>query len=159
MPGDVRVERAGLNPAGLGSSIPSTSPSLLFFISNTVCALYPSLMYLWAKLISGRRWLKANGTAPEMNLISCLQSDVQKLSLGAEIYLSCLSQAEMGVSAEVCRGSANSQSLPLAKKFKKIKKKLLKCWNWRGSTPFLLLKRKGTLLFPGAACNFLKTAQ
>lgn len=116
MPGDVRVERAGLNPAGLGSSIPSTSPSLLFFISNTVCALYPSLMYLWAKLISGPRWLNASGTAPEMNLISCLQSDVQKLSLGAEIYLSCLSQAEMGVSVEVCRGSANSQSLPLAKK-------------------------------------------
>lgn len=97
-------------------------------------------MYLWAKLISGRRWLKASGTAPEMNLISCLQSDVQKLSLGAEIYLSCLSQAEMGVSAEVCRGSANSQSLPLAKK-KKRKKKLLKCWNWGGSTPFLLLER------------------
>lgn len=91
-------------------------------------------MYLWAKLISGRRWLKASGTAPEMNLISCLQSDVQKLSLGAEIYLSCLSQAEMGVSAEVCRGSANSQSLPLAKK--KKKKKIAKMLELGREYPF-----------------------
>jgi len=46
--------------------------------------------------------VEASGISPEMNLILCLQSDVQKLSLGAEIDLSCLSQAAMGVSAEVC---------------------------------------------------------
>ena len=74
---------------------------------------------LWSNVV------EASGISPEMNLISCLQSDVQKLSLGAEIYLSCLSQAEMGVSAEMCRGSANSQSLPLAKK-----ERWLKYWRW-----------------------------
>lgn len=69
---------------------------------------------LWSNVV------ETSGISPEMNLISCLQSDVQKLSLGAEISLSCLSQAEMAASAEMCRGSANSQS-PISKERKMAK--------------------------------------
>lgn len=74
---------------------------------------------LWSNAV------EASGILLEMNLISCLQSHVQKLSLGAESFLSCLSQAEMGVSAEMCRCFANSQSLPLEKKERR-----LNYWAW-----------------------------
>lgn len=97
MPGDVRVERAGLNPAGLGSSVPLEFPSpLSFFIKYRLCFVSflnvpVGQIDLWSNAV------EASGILLEMNLISCLQSHVQKLSLGAEIFLSCLSQAEMGV--------------------------------------------------------------
>lgn len=132
---------------------PWTSPSpFSFFIKYRLCFVSflnvsVGQINLWSNVV------EASGISPEMNLISCLQSDVQKLSLGAEIYLSCLSQAEMGVSAEMGRGSANSQSLPSAKK-----ERWLKCWRWWGISPFPAFG-KGTLTFPGATYNFLRTAQ
>lgn len=118
---------------------PWISPSpFSFFIKYRLCFVSflnvsVGQINLWSNVV------EASGISPETNLISCLQSDVQKLSLGAEISLSCLSQAEMGVSAEVCRVSCwfpkspVSKERQMAKILEMVRDLSLSCF-WKGDT-------------------------